>query len=89
MMRLSLPECKLVCDIRVVVFISNLLDDFDIPLYGLMRESISNHTSGGGCTKDPDGNLVLLKDQDSDTSMVSSLINSKESNVPVGLIIGK
>ncbi|RJE26901.1 hypothetical protein PHISCL_00813 [Aspergillus sclerotialis] len=43
---------------------------------------------GGGCTKDSEGNLVLLKDQDGDTNMVSSIINSKEFNVPVGLIIG-
>lgn len=49
----------------------------------------SNFTSGGGCTKDSDGNLVLLKDQDADSSMVSNIINSKEANVPVGLIIGR
>lgn len=48
----------------------------------------SNGISGGGCTKDGDGNLVLIKDQDGDTGMVSSIINSMEFNVPVGLIIG-
>lgn len=51
------------------------------------RES-SDRISGGGCTKDAGGNLVLLKDQDSDAGMVSSIINSMESHVPVGLIIG-
>ncbi|KAG2415898.1 hypothetical protein HFD88_007090 [Aspergillus terreus] len=43
---------------------------------------------GGGCTKDAAGNLVPLRDQDSDNSIVNSVIKSKELKVPVGLIIG-
>lgn len=37
--------------------------------------------------KDPEGNLVLVKDQD-EGGYISSLANSKEHNVPVGVIIG-
>ena len=51
-------------------------------------EFLSNPTSGGGCTKDVDGNLVLLKDQD-ESCFITSIINSKEHNVPIGIIIGK
>lgn len=50
---------------------------------------VSNNTSGGGCTKDAEGNLILVRDQGSDDSAVSSLINSMNLKVPVGLIIGK
>lgn len=37
--------------------------------------------------KDPDGNLILVKDQD-ESGYITSLTNSKEHNVPVGVIIG-
>jgi hypothetical protein len=49
----------------------------------------SNIHSGGGCTKDAAGNLVPLRDQDSENSIVNSVIKSKELKVPVGLIIGE
>lgn len=45
-------------------------------------------TSGGGCTKDAEGNLVLLKDQDTDSAILSSVMNSWRMQNPVGLIIG-
>ena len=48
---------------------------------------MSNPTSGGGCTKDADGNLVLIKDQD-ESCTITSIINSKVQKVPVGIIIG-
>lgn len=37
--------------------------------------------------KDPDGSLVLVKDQD-ESGYITSLANSKENNVPVGVVIG-
>lgn len=37
--------------------------------------------------KDPDGNLVLVKDQD-ESGYITSLANSKENNVPVGMVLG-
>ncbi|RAH46778.1 uncharacterized protein BO95DRAFT_101909 [Aspergillus brunneoviolaceus CBS 621.78] len=43
---------------------------------------------GGGCTKDAEGNLVLLKDQDTDSAILSSVMNSWRMQNPVGLIIG-
>lgn len=46
-------------------------------------------SSGGGCTKDADGNLVLIKDQDGDSAAITSILNSKELKVPVGIIIGE
>lgn len=49
---------------------------------------MSNPTSGGGCTKDADGNLVLIKDQD-ESYTITSIINSKDQKVPVGIIIGQ
>lgn len=54
----------------------------------LVSSFLSNRTSGGGCTKDADGNLVLLKDQD-ESCFITRIINSKEHNVPIGIIIGK
>lgn len=48
---------------------------------------IFNPTSGGGCTKDADGNLVLIKDQD-ETCSITSIMNSMKHKVPVGVIIG-
>lgn len=69
-----------------MVSMSNL---FHITFISSSKRQCSNCISGGGCTKDADGNLVLLKDQDADSSMVSSIINSKEANVPVGLITGR
>lgn len=47
----------------------------------------ANSNRGGGCVKDSEGNLVLVKNQD-ESGYISSLANSKEHNVPVGVIIG-
>lgn len=46
-------------------------------------------SSGGGCTKDANGNLVLIKDQDGDSAAMSSIHNSMKLNVPVGIVIGE
>ncbi|RAL16601.1 uncharacterized protein BO97DRAFT_420902 [Aspergillus homomorphus CBS 101889] len=43
---------------------------------------------GGGCIKDAEGNLVLLKDQDTDSTVLSSVMNSWKWKNPIGLIIG-
>ncbi|KKK17010.1 hypothetical protein ARAM_003408 [Aspergillus rambellii] len=43
---------------------------------------------GGGCVKDAEGNLVLTKDQDSDSTALRSILNSMALNIPVGMIIG-
>ena len=47
-----------------------------------------NFISGGGCTKDKEGNLILIKDQDVGAAPARSLLNNQTLNVPVGLIIG-
>lgn len=52
------------------------------------RKDSTNFHSGGGCTKDADGNLILIKNQDEDNASVSSLMHSKVLRVPVGLILG-
>ncbi|KAB8237547.1 uncharacterized protein BDW43DRAFT_321906 [Aspergillus alliaceus] len=44
---------------------------------------------GGGCTKDKDGKLTRVKDQDANDTMVKSLLNSMEQKLPVGIIIGQ
>lgn len=49
----------------------------------------SNFPSGGGCSKDSEGNLVLLKDQDVTEAAAKSLINSRDTKTPVGLVIGE
>lgn len=46
-------------------------------------------SSGGGCTKDANGDLVLIKDQDGDSATMSSILTSMELNVPVGIVIGE
>ncbi|KAE8356136.1 2OG-Fe(II) oxygenase superfamily-domain-containing protein, partial [Aspergillus coremiiformis] len=43
---------------------------------------------GGGCTKDADGNLVHIRDQDMKDAMVKSVFNSMEQKIPVGIIVG-
>ncbi|PWY91529.1 hypothetical protein BO94DRAFT_573950 [Aspergillus sclerotioniger CBS 115572] len=62
--------------------------DFGIGSYADEEIIITRADSGGGCTKDAEGNLVLLKDQDDDSSAISSIANSMKLRVPVGLIIG-
>lgn len=49
----------------------------------------SDMFSGGGCTKDKDGNLTLIRDQDFKNVTVKSLLNNQQSKLPVGLVIGK
>lgn len=46
------------------------------------------YISGGGCTKDKEGNLILIKDQDVDAAPARSLLNNQTLKIPVGLIIG-
>lgn len=48
----------------------------------------ANSVSGGCCTKDSEGNLVLEKNQDPGTALVQSIIGSQESKLAVGLVIG-
>ncbi|KAJ5794631.1 hypothetical protein N7457_001230 [Penicillium paradoxum] len=43
---------------------------------------------GGCCSKDSAGNLTLEKNQDPDNALVQSIINTKESKLAVGLVIG-
>ncbi|KAI2740369.1 hypothetical protein DTO013E5_5410 [Penicillium roqueforti] len=43
---------------------------------------------GGCCTKDSEGNLTLEKNQDSENSLVQSIIASQNSKLAVGLVIG-
>ena len=57
-------------------------------LFYLWLQIRADLSSGGGCTKDVDGNLVQLKDQGGDNSTMASLVNSKESGLAVGLIVG-
>ncbi|KAI9929841.1 hypothetical protein MW887_011647 [Aspergillus wentii] len=64
------------------------LVDADCGVRSYIDEEVVITRIGGGCTKDADGNLVLIKDQDNDSCIVSSIINSKNLNVPVGIIIG-
>ncbi|KAJ5573562.1 uncharacterized protein N7459_007989 [Penicillium hispanicum] len=43
---------------------------------------------GGGCTKDGQGNLILIKNQDMESAPAKSLLQSQMRKVPIGLIIG-
>ncbi|GFF64652.1 hypothetical protein IFM60648_01339 [Aspergillus lentulus] len=62
--------------------------DADCGIRSYIDEEVVFTRVGGGCTKDAEGNLILVRDQGSDDSAVSSLINSMNLKVPVGLIIG-
>ncbi|PWY80494.1 hypothetical protein BO70DRAFT_406448 [Aspergillus heteromorphus CBS 117.55] len=64
------------------------LVDADCGVRSFIDDEIVITRVGGGCTKDADGNLVLLKDQDNDSSAISSLVNSMGLKVPVGMVIG-
>ncbi|OJJ48222.1 hypothetical protein ASPZODRAFT_140536 [Penicilliopsis zonata CBS 506.65] len=64
------------------------LIDADSGIRSYIDDEIVITRVGGGCTKDADGNLVLVKDQDSDGCIISSLMNSQAMKVPVGLVIG-
>ncbi|KAF9887333.1 hypothetical protein FE257_010328 [Aspergillus nanangensis] len=57
--------------------------------FGLFKEaSTITPASGGGCTKDAAGNLTLMKDQDNEGATITSIMNSKRFNIPVGIVIG-
>ncbi|KAL2010317.1 hypothetical protein VTN00DRAFT_6124 [Thermoascus crustaceus] len=43
---------------------------------------------GGGCAKDEGGNLVQIRDQDGEGAAFRALLNSRDGEHPVGLIIG-
>ncbi|KAH2927129.1 hypothetical protein KXW15_001781 [Aspergillus fumigatus] len=62
--------------------------DADCGIRSYIDEEVIVTRVGGGCTKDVEGNLILVRDQGSEDSAVSSLINSMNLKVPVGLIIG-
>ncbi|GKZ58573.1 hypothetical protein AnigIFM49718_004398 [Aspergillus niger] len=64
------------------------LIDADCGIRSYLDDEVVITRVGGGCTKDADGNLVLIKDQDGDSAAMSSILNSKELKVPVGIIIG-
>ncbi|KAE8383316.1 hypothetical protein BDV26DRAFT_287818 [Aspergillus bertholletiae] len=44
---------------------------------------------GGSCSKNANGDLVLVKDQQKEDRLVKCLLNSMEHKVPIGVIIGK
>ncbi|KAE8329966.1 hypothetical protein BDV39DRAFT_213445 [Aspergillus sergii] len=44
---------------------------------------------GGSCSKNANGDLVRVKDQEKKDLSVKCLLNSMEQNVPVGIIIGE
>lgn len=48
----------------------------------------ANSHSGGGCAKDEGGNLVQIRDQDGEGAAFRALINSRDGEHPVGVIIG-
>ncbi|KAH2085533.1 hypothetical protein KXX03_001550 [Aspergillus fumigatus] len=62
--------------------------DADCGIRSYIDEEVIVTRVGGGCTKDVEGNLILVRDQGSEDSAVSSLINSMNLKVSVGLIIG-
>ncbi|ODM15422.1 hypothetical protein SI65_09025 [Aspergillus cristatus] len=68
-------------------FCWGFLVDADCGIRSYIGDEVIITRVGGGCTKDADGNLVLLRDQD-ESCFITSIINSKEHNVPVGIIIG-
>ncbi|RAL02207.1 uncharacterized protein BO80DRAFT_463876 [Aspergillus ibericus CBS 121593] len=60
------------------------LIDADCGIRSYVDEEIVITRVGGGCTKDADGNLVLLRDQDNDSSAMSSIANSMNLKIPPG-----
>ena len=50
--------------------------------------NVANSQSGGGSKKDAQGGLVQMKDQDESTRGLAALLNSKNTQTPVGIIIG-
>ncbi|RAK94083.1 hypothetical protein BO79DRAFT_233923 [Aspergillus costaricaensis CBS 115574] len=64
------------------------LIDADCGIRSYLDDEVVITRVGGGCTKDANGNLVLIKDQDGDSAAMSSILNSMKLNVPVGIVIG-
>ncbi|PYH69162.1 hybrid D-mandelate dehydrogenase-like dehydrogenase/2OG-Fe(II) oxygenase [Aspergillus vadensis CBS 113365] len=64
------------------------LIDADCGIRSYLDDEVVITRVGGGCTKDANGNLVLIKDQDGDSAAMSSILNSMELKVPVGIVIG-
>ncbi|GLA64946.1 hypothetical protein AtubIFM54640_006680 [Aspergillus tubingensis] len=65
------------------------LIDADCGIRSYLDDEVVITRVGGGCTKDANGNLVLIKDQDGDSAAMSSILNSMELKVPVGIVIGE
>jgi hypothetical protein len=49
---------------------------------------VANGQSGGCSMKDGQGNLVQTKDHDESTKGLAALLNSKNTQTPVGMVIG-
>ncbi|PYH42389.1 uncharacterized protein BP01DRAFT_418022 [Aspergillus saccharolyticus JOP 1030-1] len=64
------------------------LVDADSGIRAYIDDEVVITRIGGGCMKDADGKLVLLKDQNTDSAVLSSVLNSWKMNNPVGIIIG-
>ncbi|KAJ5833593.1 hypothetical protein N7474_001904 [Penicillium riverlandense] len=69
-------------------FCWGFLVDSDSGERAYIDEEIIITRVGGGCTKDKDGNLTLIRDQDFTNVTVKSLLNNQQFRNPVGVVIG-
>jgi hypothetical protein len=49
---------------------------------------VANGQSGGGSEKDAQGNLVQVKDHKESNKNITSLLHSKNTKTPIGVIVG-
>ena len=49
---------------------------------------VANGQSGGGGEKDAQGNLVQVKDHKGSDKSITSLLHSKNTKTPIGVIVG-
>ena len=59
-----------------------------VVIFSPIELNVANGQSGGGSKKDAQGGLVQMKDQDESTRGLAALLNSKNTQTPVGIIIG-
>ncbi|CAG8920378.1 unnamed protein product [Penicillium salamii] len=70
-------------------FCYGFLIDADGGERSYLDEEILITRIGGCCTKDPQGNLILEKDQDAGNTLVKSVLGSQNSKLAVGLVLGQ